>query len=777
MRKKLTLPAIVTILLNVPLLSQTDFEYNLTRHKGNKIVLLGNWKTADTGKWKRVIDSDGIYEHGFKALSQGSFKADGSNYLGVRNIQAFERWFRQIYGLIGGVKWAALDHGNKLIVFGANIPSPKEFEQVLEKNGIKTPLKRVREFLRENQDHLDAKADLLKEVRRRALQKMPPDTTEDLDTETDLRVWGVMAAETDNVFGGSWLGINIDFFKPDKSQPERRSNLMRDVFRKHISKLESAIRLEPTSDALWDIWLWMAKSQPDYKWDTFINSLDTFAFYRTMSPTAKACAWIVEKLRAEKDWFSVIKFAKMAKDFYGSPRTSLTTEWVPGSAPIMFFAASPETTLEGYPAKSAYAPHLEALLRLGDIEGANRVYDEMIRVYGKTNFDKYESNNALIAANAARSAGMEDIAKVWEQGELINKAPYMKPILNNSDSPCFFVFTSDNGDQNDHYFNFKKLSKKLSPNISVLQVDSDDSAIDTLGWKENDGNRWALIARDGLVLTQGTAIPEQDDIQSILNRFNFETPQSLLKKYLETNKDKPGLELIYAFGLIYENAMKAIKEQDGTLWGEAVGYLNRVLRDYPEIVVNMTLVARYTISIQNSTMKALSKPWLANVESLLERKPSSDTLWSQWFLWQAIEGADRSIDTFLDRIKLSPLSQAGTVPPAFVIDKYYQQCKKNGNWPKAIELLKTAWDREYARINAPDDEYFLKLLDINSLAFKVGLPLIEAYLHDNKYHEADEIFNAVLDSGGKFTDNLKILELAKALGQERLARDWEAKLK
>ena len=63
-----------------------------------------------------------------------------------------------------------------------------------------------------------------------------------------------------------------------------------------------------------------------------------------------------------------------------------------------------------------------------------------------------------------------------------------------------------------------------------------------------------------------------------------------------------------------------------------------------------------------------------------------------------------------------------------------------------------------------------------TLGDKVGVPLMEAYLNDNKPLEADAVFNAWLVSGGRFTNLAKVIELAKEKGQERFAEEWEAKL-
>jgi len=322
---KSILPAIISTALCLPLFSQTDFEYELTRHKGNKIVLLGDWKTEDNNKWKEVIDSDGIYEHGFTLLDRsnlkyGAFVPDRARN---RNIaEAFETWFRRQYGLNSGARWALLDLENKLITSGVNTPGASELERFLDQRGIKSPLRILHDFLHENPDHLDAKTDLLKEIRHRALHKMPVNITEELDTASDLRIWGIFAAETDRVFSGSWLGVDLDFFRPDSEQPEQHSNLMRAVFRKHISKVESSLKIEPINNRLWNIWAWMVCGLPDYRWDVFVNSFEPVTFKKSdilsldiSIPSYEVSVWIVEKARAKKDWDTVIKFAQMARHF------------------------------------------------------------------------------------------------------------------------------------------------------------------------------------------------------------------------------------------------------------------------------------------------------------------------------------------------------------------------------------------------------------------------------------------------------------------------------
>jgi len=197
-------------------------------------------------------------------------------------------------------------------------------------------------------------------------------------------------------------------------------------------------------------------------------------------------------------------------------------------------------------------------------------------------------------------------------------------------------------------------------------------------------------------------------------------------------------------------------------------------------------------------MKTLSTKLLANIEWLLEKKPSSEQLWSQWLFWRWVEGSDRPIAQLVESAKASPISKPGTVPPASAINAYYYECKNNEEWAKVISLLRVPWDREFGRItdiqrtnpnfkpsnpamssysNMAELEMFIVQQTSAGLGDNVAIPLIEAYLHDGKPSDAKEIFDAWLGLGGTFKDISKIVDLARKLGQERLAVEWEGKVK
>jgi len=633
--------------------------------------------------------------------------------------------------------------------------------------------------LRENPGHLDAMADLLKEARRRALHRMLEGVDKDLDDETDLRTWGMMASETDKVFSGPWLGADIKFFRLDQVQPEKHSKLMRAVFRRHIPKIESAILLEPTNATLWNIWAWMAQGIGDYNWGKFINGIEPALFSPTAIykdkdsvPSTEAAAWLVGEASERKDWNTVIKLATVAK----YPITLLVdkkTEWTPEMGNRGSFLAI-SSFREGHPIKTVYAPHIEALLRLGDIDGANSVYDEMIRTEGKA--------SATVAADVARSLGMEDLAKLWRQGEQVNP---VQSITMDFDSlkGTPFILTSKIGDA--LYSKLVSINRKLSLGFSFFSLGSIEPSPRGLGWKA-DEDRWALVSSDRRILFQDTSVPDADAFLAILQRLGIKSDIELYREYIEEHGSAPGIELSLAFriisGLSYDkrNANSPDNIRNEALAREAAGHLNSVRLENPDVLVNLPQVGIYHDPTK-ALMSSMSKPLLSNIESLLERKPSAENLWQQWIFWNKVGELGGSLESIVDRLKPSPLSDGGILGmPSSVIEEYFQECKKNGSWSKVAALLKSVWDREYSRIVEPGDTRVMTHLDNttkDTLGDAVGVHLIESYLQDGKPGEADEMFRAVLECGGKFRNISKIVKLAKAMGHEKLAAQWETAAK
>jgi hypothetical protein len=475
------------------------------------------------------------------------------------------------------------------------------------------------------------------------------------------------------------------------------------------------------------------------------------------------------------------------------------TRWIPGGSNISFMDTE---FIKDYPVKSAYTPHLEALLRLGRISDANDLYDELIRLYGHSDKQSESpSNNAQIAANVARSLGMEDIAGVWEQGHEITKTQHMtSPQINLLPKLLMNEKVYGNGD---YFESLRRIVGQLSPPITNF---GDIESGENLPWGQDDDTEiWALITGDNRILAFGTALPDLNDLQDILNRNNIKSNQEYCRSYIAEYGTQPGLELYLATEIIRDNtranpnSAPLNSEQTESIWDEAVSRLNRILANYPDALFDLPYVHAPSTLMYSESMKSLSVRIAENIELLLSKRPSSESLWYQWLSWRTIEGVDRPIEPLLDAIEPCPLAMPGTVPPTYVLNLYLYECQKNEKWLKVIKILKDVWDREFPVLvrtkreeqsnessrssqdsksqTSRDFDSLMYMLNSASLGNNVGIPLMEAYLNDQKPAQADEIFKAWINFGGTFKDISKIVNLAKEMGQERLAREWGGSVK
>jgi hypothetical protein len=117
----------------------------------------------------------------------------------------------------------------------------------------------------------------------------------------------------------------------------------------------------------------------------------------------------------------------------------------------------------------------------------------------------------------------------------------------------------------------------------------------SMGWKTDDGDRWALIAGDMSAIEQGYGMPEPDTLQAMLKRHNIKDEAGYRRDYMTEYGARPGLEIDLAFTII-DSTSAALsrrpdkganidKEQD--VWAEACKLINKVLSDNPEILINL----------------------------------------------------------------------------------------------------------------------------------------------------------------------------------------------
>jgi tetratricopeptide (TPR) repeat protein len=751
----------------------------LSAFSGNKVVLVGEWKSEDISKWNNIIDSADLSGYGIMLLGRNNphwminlaVTQKNETYYDGNALAVLETWLRQQSGSLGS-RWVAFDDSNKVITAGVKIPDAKALDSAMEQFGIKSKLKQLRDFVKEHPDHTDARADLLKEVRRRALLTTPKDVDKDLDEAVDLRTWGVLAREFDLAMNLSWIGFNLDFFRPNEDQPEKYSPLMKVVFRKHIGRVEAVLRELPTNQNLWDIWAWMARTLNDRPVLQFVQSLDPFDFN---CPSPKVAVWLTSTAKAKEDWDSVVQLARLGRKFEGGTIKETTT-WSPSRITIS------KTSIQfdedaGFPEKASYYPLLEALLKLGRIEEANDIYDELTRRLRWT----FEPR---ATAEIARSAGFEELTATWSKGLPTKQTPFCLP--NNWGNPEILILADFNTPE---YNQFKSLVNRIQLRWPLLPASNWKKQF--LNWAGDDF-RWALIAGDGLVIADGTKIPTATELMEILEGKGIKTTRARAEEFLRNSPDHT--EALVALGVenifkgmnalqlanIGEQSKELDSDQDEAIWGNIARPWNKIM-GHEYAIYSVPYFYINNSPLCSSTMKSLSRRFLAKIEAAIKRSPSSDSLWNLWIFWRNAGDNERSIEALLESIQPSPAEIKGTCPPAMVLEIYYNECKTNNQWPQIVKLLTDVWDREISE-QLLDNKTKERAKEQPQLLYpelgdNVGFSLIEALLNVGKHQEADDVFNTWLTCGGSFSNATGLVELARLFAADRLAKAWEVKVK
>jgi len=416
--------------------------------------------------------------------------------------------------------------------------------------------------------------------------------------------------------------------------------------------------------------------------------------------------------------------------------------------------------IPGYPEESSYYPLLEALLKLGKIEEANDVFDELISIS--------ETNNAQSAAAIARSNGFEELSEIWSKGARIKQVPFINPIARGRElgKPAIII---PEGCEEDV---FQQMRSLIRYNLFELLL---------ADWSGNDFH-WALIDADGLLVEleqeQVTQVPTLAEFEQILKDKDIKTEYSLAKEYLQKNPDDIEALMVLGKYSIFESDdklknMKITTELDSTqdeaIWHKTVSIWNKIL-SHDHAIYAVPDIDSYGIKLYSPSMKLLSKRYLPKIETALRQSPSSKPLWKLWIFLRIAGDNEKDFESLLDSIESSPMDIKGSVPPLIVLDMYYKECVKNNQWSKIAKILKEPWDRVIA-------EQLTGVLIHPGFGDYVAFPLIEALLQMGRRQDADETFNVWLDLRGAFSKSSELIELAKTLAGEKFAEGWSKKLK
>jgi len=234
--------------------------------------------------------------------------------------------------------WALFAPSGKLIAKGEALPTAAQMLEALNKANIQSPVKTLRDFLKKYPSHIEARAELMKLLRSKALQQTRknldiefkslgerrqddesesvtimrgddfPDISsfksKQLSQRDDLAIWGPYAQELDKVFmDGTWPSFPYSMGDAMNHAPlEVCSPTMIAVYVRHLPKVEDMLMAYPDNHTLWSLWLYMTQIT-DRRRGAFINGLHNIPpELRIVWPPANIINSLVKNAQETNDW-------------------------------------------------------------------------------------------------------------------------------------------------------------------------------------------------------------------------------------------------------------------------------------------------------------------------------------------------------------------------------------------------------------------------------------------------------------------------------------------
>jgi hypothetical protein len=399
--------------------------------KGALLVVVDGPK----GEWKAKID----------ALTSDPEWMDleiGVSYYGSKASEV-ESLLRQKYQAGPRPQWVLFGAGPRVVATGGTAPDAKAMAKVVEENGIRSVIQILRDFVRRNPDHLEARATLCSYLRPRASKKTllrtggkvepmrPADESYDavkeqkereakeeakareqqeekpplqLSAEDDQAIWGELADLLGGTIrSGDWLEMpNAWFLTPDETAVH--SPLMQEMSRTAVPEVERALARNPTSWSHWQLWLGLTRTFGGKPIRPLLDNLVPVPTYSAMNwPPYSVRDAYVKDARKRKDWTGIrdLLMPQIEMNRLWEAAQDQRTEWV-----IRKDGKIQENTETGDYWRGTLEPMVEALLWLGDAGKA----DDLVRErFGKHPWSGLPARAAAVALRCNQS----NLAAQW----------------------------------------------------------------------------------------------------------------------------------------------------------------------------------------------------------------------------------------------------------------------------------------------------------------------------------------------------------------------------
>jgi len=762
-------------LIAVPAFGQSDMIKEELRGSGAMLVYFGeDGGAAAAAKMQTILRSDELIDMG---LRQQVLTPQSENTTEIT----------QQLRISLGSNWALVDSNGFSIAQWDTLPSAEAISAELQRVGIRSPIKVLREFLKQHPDHLAARIDLLTRLRaiaeKRTIRALKlNDVTADempigqyphnldtwlnidseiakysdkaLDTKDDIEIWGPYAQEMDVVFStGEWRLIT-NFIRPGWQIPlEACSATMAALYRRHLPKVIEALRERPgnLSEWLWRTYAWMRGTSKD---KSPIRVLLT-----TLPAESNFAQEMVDKEDRENN-----RWDALAERLWARRKSMLANQY---SIHAQITGNSRFKDVQGLNKRA----EIEAGKLLNLLEVLIKVSRTGDAEYVVKTFAKFPHNANFVqkAADLAIQCGRPDLATEWRGmriEELSKKRDleYLEAVLPRGGAPIVVLVNGEVDPilpllaslgavalKNKQLNQLLESEEFVEWQLECAALNSELSALmqQREGWSGNEV-RWAvLVNADGelKVSSSGLGMPSAKDLAAALEHAKAEKPADRLKRLVKENPSYYGaLEELAPILLASATAKTKAKiaqtkagelslDDDALIWGEYALYYRKLIN---YLANNLWLLSHwepvhvdtYETLKYSPAMKALCRELLPLISATIQKLPDEHLHWDLWTMLFD-PSRDTQFSDFLDSIVPSPLQEkyASTYNLTAGVVLRAAAAKKyklNGNWSGVVNALEPFWESLRSQGELRSD----LLTGSNQYNWSNSiLPLIEAYLN------------------------------------------------
>lgn len=695
---------------------------------------------------------------------------------------------------------------DRCLIQGGKLPTIEDIQNALDRAGIKSAVRALRDFLKKYPDHLDARRDLasrlrsIAEARTQQVLKLDQDlaakndisqqiarslTTkilidtsalEDkiLEPEQDIVIWGPYAQELHTLFtNGDWqLGNFFGAF--GRWEPiDVCSPTMVQLYRRHLPKVEAFLETFPSDQGTWRLYGWMVSMT---KQGNTMALLDRITPSPDITwPTPEVLNLVISEEASKENWNFV---AETLLEMW--PRNRMTV--------IVQFRLTDNEDRAVNPVIKGFRdlswqeivnPLLGSLIKTKRIEDAEAVILGLVKNTSNKDIQR-------MAADLAQSLGRGDLQSKWLELEIIEKAG-----LTNADlefylpvkppMPSLTVLGAEEA-SNQQIAAMLRQGPLLDWSVTHLRLTPQltDFLRQRERWPENE-THWALFYGNKII-ADGPGLPTEDALILELESSGIQTRTHILRRFTREHPDhyEAKERLLRELRRISEQKVRELfgtnagvnidryltDEEDLDIWSGYAALYRQALPYFLEQGrggdLSYALAFSSNYFIHSPTMKNISRSFMSQVEASIKRHPSDSFLWHVWVaLFDLNE--NRDFWNFWETIEFGPTQNMDFLPPTLPWQVLLDRCVARSNWREIVTIQEPFWE-----LMQQDPGIRLwHWIDRNLQ------PLLEAYLRLEKTREANEFIRIWSQSAQWVQVKPLAVALAKKCGKEDLAEQWQ----